>query len=86
MSTFISNPTQERRILQRLIDAKGEYINGQIFLREMYISQYHRAIWALQNKRDKYEYEGVIEASDDRDAYGFVSYRLRQPQGQAQLL
>lgn len=83
---FQARPTQAQRVLQKLIDANGEYVNGRVFLHEMYLSQYHARIWDLQNNRDKYEYEGVIEASPDTDALGFKSYRLIHTQGQAQLL
>lgn len=31
--------TQEWRVLQRLLDAKGEWINKQVFIREMYLTQ-----------------------------------------------
>lgn len=72
-----SNTTQENRVLQALQSAKGQWVNGQYFLRELYLSQYHRAIWNLQHRRDKYLYEGDIEASDFTDDHGFKSYRLR---------
>ena len=70
------NLTQERRILEVLQDAAGAWVNGQHFLRELYLSQYHRAIWNLQHHRERYGYGGEIEASDFTDAHGFKSYRL----------
>jgi len=68
--------TQGERILERLQKANGEFINGRVFLHEMYISQYHTRIFELQKKGHK------IEASDFRDQYGFVSYRLVEPKQQ----
>lgn len=68
--------TQEERILAKLKEARGQWINGQYFLRNMMISQYHRAIFNLINKRDFYFYNGKIEASEFTDEYKFKSYRL----------
>lgn len=65
------NETQENRILKVLQSNKGTWINGQKFIREMMITQYHRAIWNLEN-RDNIK----IEHSDFKDDYGFLSYRL----------
>lgn len=69
--------TQEERVLESLQRANGEWISGTYFLREMMLSQYHRAIFNLQNKREVYNYGGKIEASDFKDEFGFKSYRLR---------
>lgn len=65
------NLTQEKRILQVLEDSRGQWVNGQKFIREMMITQYHRALWNLEH-RDKIE----IEHSDFKDDWGFMSYRL----------
>lgn len=62
--------TQEEKILKVLQDANGGWVNGQYFLREMFLSQYHARIWGLQKKGYK------IEASEEKDIYGFKSYRL----------
>jgi hypothetical protein len=40
--------SQKRRIYDALIAANGEWVNGRYFLRELYLSQYHRAIWELE--------------------------------------
>jgi hypothetical protein len=69
--TNIPNKTQEERVLQVLKDNQGNWVNGQKFVREMMITQYHRAIWNLEN-RDGIE----IEHSDFKDDYGFISYRI----------
>ena len=74
-------PTQERRVLKALLDADGGWVSGQYFLREMYLSQYHRAIFNLE-KRDGIE----IEHSGFTDEHGFKSYRITRPQGQMQLV
>lgn len=72
-------PTQERRVLKALTDADGGWVSGQHFLREMFLSQYHARIFNLQRDRERYGYEGTIEASDFKDQWGFKSYRLVRP-------
>lgn len=72
-----TNMTQAERILEVLKFEKGEWVNGQYFLRTMMLSQYHARIKELQmNKKNRYQYEGVIEASPFFDRFGFKSYRL----------
>lgn len=73
-------------MLQALQDADGEWVSGQKFLREMYLSQYHARIFNLQRNQEKYGYSGVIEASDFTDQWGFKSYRLRAETKQMQLV
>jgi hypothetical protein len=41
--------TQKRKLYDALIAANGDWVNGRYFLRELYLSQYHRAIWELEN-------------------------------------
>ena len=68
-------PTQCDKILKALRDAKGEYVNGRTFLRDLYISQYHARIYELQAKGHQ------IEASKEKDSFGFCSYKLiEQPE------
>jgi len=62
--------TQKERVLKALEDAKGEWVNGQFFLRTLFLSQYHTRIHELQKKGHK------IEASPFTDEFGFKSYRL----------
>lgn len=57
-------------MLKALREANGEWVNGQYFLRTMFLSQYHARIHGLQGKG----YE--IEASEFTDEHGFKSYRL----------
>jgi hypothetical protein len=71
MEKNIPNLTQEQRVLKVLEDANGQWVSGNHFLRNMYLSQYHRAIHNLEH-RDKIN----IEHSDFKDEFGFVSYRL----------
>jgi hypothetical protein len=71
-------PTQEKRVLGVLLAAKGGWVSGQYFLREMMLSQYHRAIFNLE-KRDGWE----IEHSPFKDEFGFLSYRITNLKGEA---
>jgi hypothetical protein len=64
-------PTQEEKILDALEAATGAWVDGEYFLRGLYLSQYHARIHALQRKG----YE--IEASDFTNEHGFKSYRLK---------
>ena len=66
--------TQEEKVLDRLMGARGEWVNGRVFLHEMYISQYHARIFGLQRKGHR------IEASDFTDEHGFKSYRIPLPE------
>lgn len=68
--------TQNERILKVLEDAKGGWVNGRYFLREMFLSQYHARISELRKHPDAYGYWGKIETSKFKDEFGFVSYRL----------
>ncbi len=70
MSTLLHKPTQCEKVLAKLEEANGEWVNGRVFLHEMYLSQYHARIWELQKKGYK------IEASEESDEFGFKSYRL----------
>jgi len=63
-------PTQEQRILEVLEKNIGQWVNGRYFLHEMYLSQYHARIWALQKKGYN------IVASPEVDQFNFKSYKL----------
>lgn len=65
--------TQEWRVLQRLLDAKSEWINKQVFVREMYLTQAGRAIFNLQNR-----FHWPVEPSKFTDELKFKSYRIVQ--------
>ncbi len=71
--------TQEDKVLKVLQNAEGRWVDGEYFLRDMYLSQYHRAIHTLQKHKDRYGYKGVIEASPFTNIHGFKSYRLVNP-------
>ena len=78
MEKIKSDGTQEERVLKCLQEAKGNWVNGQYFLHTLFLSQFHRALWNLKNHRERYNYEGDIEASTDKKllVHGFKSYRL----------
>lgn len=78
--------TQAQRVLEALRSADGGWVGGRYFLREMMLSQYHARIWELQRHKEYYGYEGIIEASDFKDTWGFKSYRLRIESKQEALL
>lgn len=77
MSGNISKTSQELRVLAELQNANGAWISSDYFIREKYLTQIHRAIFNLENRREKYQYEGNIEHSDFVNEYGFKSYRLK---------
>jgi hypothetical protein len=72
-STLPKEGSQKRRIYDALTAASGDWVNGRYFLRELYLSQYHRAIWELENVHHL-----KIEHSDFKDEHGFKSYRIPQ--------
>lgn len=75
-----SKPTQEKRIHDVLLEAQGDWVNGQYFLRNMMLSQYHRAIHNLEKR-------GIlVEHSEFTDEYGFKSYRIKCEVKQESLL
>lgn len=63
--------TQASRVLQALLAANGDWVNGQYFLRTLYLSQYHARIWDLEQR-----FGWKIEHSEDKDEFGFMSYRI----------
>lgn len=80
--TNIPNLSQEGRVLAVLQEAKGDWVNKQIFIRDLYLTQAGRAIYNLEHDpRWQNEYLGYeIEHSDFTDEFGFKSYRLK-PKG-----
>lgn len=64
------NKTQEEKVLEALQENLGEWVDGEYFLRSLYLSQYHARIHALQKKGYR------IEPSDFTNSHGFKSYRL----------
>jgi hypothetical protein len=71
--TIPKEGSQKRRIYDALIAANGDWVNGRYFLRELYLSQHHRAIWELEN-----DHHIKVEHSNFKDEHGFVSYRIIQ--------
>lgn len=70
MEKLIKKPTQCQKVLQALNQAEGEWVSGRYFLHEMYLSQYHARIFELKEQGYR------IEASEEKDNFGFKSYRL----------
>lgn len=73
--------TQAARVLDTLIDAKGDWVNGQYFCRSLWLTQFHAVIWTLENR-----YGWPIEHSADADEYGFKSYRIVDPAAQVSVV
>lgn len=63
--------TQFAKVLNALIEANGEWINKQYFVRDLYLTQAGYVIHTLENK-----YRWPIEHSTFTDEWGFKSYRL----------
>lgn len=64
------NKTQEEKVLEALESAKGAWVDGEHFLRGLYLSQYHARIHALQKKGYR------IEPSEWTNEHNFKAYRL----------
>jgi len=64
--------TQKQKVLEALQKAEGDWVNGQFFLRNLFLSQFHTRIFELQKEGYK------IEASNFTDNHGFKSYKLLQ--------
>ncbi len=79
--TLPKEGTQEWRVLQKLLDADGGWINKQVFVRDMYLTQAGRAIFNLQNR-----FHWKVEASTFTDEFGFKSYRIVQETRQNAML
>lgn len=79
--TYPKEDTQESKVLNALLEAKGDWVNKQYFVRTLYLTQAGRAIWNLENK-----YYWKIEHSDFTDDFGFRSYRILLEPIQGKLL
>lgn len=74
MTPVEPNPdTQAYRVLAKLREANGGWVNKQVFCREMYLTQAGAVIWNLENK-----FHWPIEHSEFTDEHGFKSYRLME--------
>lgn len=69
--TYPKAGTQAAKVLVALIDAKGEWVSGTYFLRQLFLSQFHARIWDLENR-----FGWKIEHSEEVDEHGFRSYRI----------
>ena len=65
--------TQARRILDMLLEANGEWVSKQRFIRELFLTQAGARIFELEN-----EHHWPIEHSKGTDSHGFKSYRILQ--------
>jgi hypothetical protein len=70
MEKLKEKPTQCEKILKVLEEAGGNWVKGEYFLHNLYLSQYHARIFELQRKGYN------IEASEETDLLGFKQYRL----------
>ena len=60
MGNYIKKPTQEQRVLDMLIDAEGQWVDGMAFLQLFKpITQYHARIWGLQKRGYKIKGEFI---------------------------
>ena len=71
--THPKDGTQNAKVLKALLDANGQWVNGQFFLRQLFLSQYHARIWDLENK-----FGWTIHHSEEKDEHGFLSYRITE--------
>lgn len=65
---LIAKPTQCSKVLKAL--EGGQWVSGRYFLQTLLLSQYHARIFELQEKGYR------IEASENKDEFGFKSYKL----------
>lgn len=73
--------TQAAKVLKVLLDADGQWVSKQVFIRDLFLTQAGARLFELEN-----EYHWPIEHSSARDEHGFVSYRIVQHDYQPQLL
>lgn len=75
-ATLFQQPTiptakQNKKVLDALLDAQGEWVNGRYFLHTLYLSQFHTRIHELER-----DHHWNIEHSEFVDEHGFKSYRI----------
>lgn len=69
--TYPKEGTQYDKLLRALLEARGDWVNGQYFCRTLWLTQFHSVIFTLENR-----YGWKIEHSDFTDEHGFKSYRI----------
>jgi hypothetical protein len=79
--TYPKPGTQTRRILDMLLDANGEWVTKQRFIRELFLTQAGARLFELEN-----EHHWPIEHSKETDAHDFKLYRIVQETAQLALL
>jgi len=75
-SANIPHPSQEQRVLDALLAAKGEWLSKRYFIEVLHLTQSGRAIWNLENAPHWKDWHGKIQHSDFTDEWGFKSYRI----------
>jgi hypothetical protein len=78
--TYPAEGTQERKVLDALLEANGGTLYSDYFERQLYLSQFHRAKFNLEHK-----HHWKIERRP-RNEYGFVGYRIVQEMKQLALV
>ena len=64
-------------MLDALLAAEGRFIYSDWFIRERYLTQVHRAIYHLEHR-----FGWTIERSPERNEFGFLGYRVKQPKAE----
>lgn len=80
---YPTEDTQEARLLNVLLNAKGDWVLKSYFERTMMLSQAGRVIWDLENR---FHWKGKIEHSKFTDEFGFKSFRILQDKQQLTLI
>lgn len=72
------NLSQEGKVLEVLKKNEGQWVNKQVFIRDLYLTQAGRAIYNLENNpKWRNEYLGYeIVHSPFVDDFGFKSYKI----------
>ncbi len=71
MPIYPTEGTQERMVLDILLDAKGDWVNKTYFIFDKHLTQSGRAIFNLENR-----FHWVIRHSPFTDSHGFKSYSI----------
>ena len=74
MSTLEHKPTQCQKILDRLIEANGDWVSSRVFIREMWISQTAARVCELKSKGHNIEYSA--DYGIPKDDLGYCKYRI----------
>jgi len=78
--TYPKENTQERKVLDALLEADGAWLSKRVFAYQMMLTQSGRALHTLENR-----FGWKIEHSPFTDPQGFKSYRITQRVRQLEL-